>query len=206
MGKPLRKLLIVVFALVLIAIAGIVFAYRTIPTADTNLTHFDTIIVLGTPANPDGTPSPEQRERTLEAVREYKAGIAPTIIFTGGPAHNQFVEAHVMAMLAVAQGVPPTAVIEEGRAQNTVQNIFYSERIMTQQGWTSGEVVSSPSHLPRASLILGHFHLQWRTHPALWPPEYSFWRRAAHYAVEAEYCFKLRVFGFPNSRFLPQHA
>jgi hypothetical protein len=74
MVKPLRKLLTAVFALVLIAIAVVAFVYRTIPTRNTDLTHFDTIIVLGTPANPDGTPSPEQRERTLEGVREFKAG------------------------------------------------------------------------------------------------------------------------------------
>jgi uncharacterized SAM-binding protein YcdF (DUF218 family) len=205
MVKPVRKLL-KVFAIVLIAIVAAVYVYRTIPTQDTNLTHFDTIIVLGTPAEPDGTPSPEQRERTLEGVREYKAGVAPELIFTGAAAHNQFVEAHVMATLAIVQGVPPSAVIEEDQAQNTIQNIFYSERIMAQHGWTSAEVVSSPSHLPRTALILQHFPFNWRTHAAPWPPEYSLWQRAAHYAVEAEYCLRLRIFGFPPSRFLPRPA
>ena len=162
----LRKFLIVLILLVIAAMAGIAVVYRTIPTSDTNLRHFDTIIVLGTPANPDGTPSPEQRERTLEGVREFKAGIAPHLILTGGPAHNQFVEAHVMAALAVAQGVPPSAVIEEGHAQNTVQNIFYSSRIMAAHQWTSAEVISSPSHLPRTALVLQHFPIAWRTDPA----------------------------------------
>jgi uncharacterized SAM-binding protein YcdF (DUF218 family) len=204
--RTLRKLLIFVIALIIVAIAGVVFIYQSIPTADTSLTHFDTIIVLGTPANPDGTPSPEQRERTLEGVREYKAGVAPSLILTGGPAHNQFVEAHVMATFAESQGVPPTAIFEEDRAQNTVQNIFYSQRIMNEHGWSNAEVVSSPSHLPRTSLILEHFPLKWRTHAAPWPPEYSLWQRVAHYANEAEYCLKLRIFGFPKSRFLPQPA
>jgi len=206
MRKSIRKLLTAVFALVLIATVAAVFIYRTIPTQNTALTHFDTIIVLGTPANPDGTPSPEQRERTLEGVREFKAGIAPHLILTGGPAHNQFVEAHVMAVLAIAQGVPPGAVIEEGKAQNTIQNIFYSEHIMAQHDWTSAEVVSSPSHLPRTALILEHFPLQWSTHAAPWPSEYSLWQNAAHCAVEAEYCLRLRMFGFPRSRFLPHPA
>src|SRR5271154_2485755 len=190
MVRPLRKLLTIVLALVILAIAGAVLAYRSVPTHTTTLTHFDAIIVLGTPANPDGTPSPEQRERTLEGAREFKAGIAPHLILTGGPAHNQFVEAHVMAVLAIAQGVPPDAVIEEDNAQNTVQNIFYSEHIMAQHNWSSAEVVSSPSHLPRTALILEHYPLDWRTHPAPWPPEYSLWQRAAHYAVEAEYCLR----------------
>jgi uncharacterized SAM-binding protein YcdF (DUF218 family) len=202
----LRKLLTALVALVVLVIGGAVFVYRSIPTADTNLTHFDTIVVLGTPANSDGTPSPEQRERTLEGIREFKAGIAPHLIFTGAAAHNQFVEAHTMATLALAQGVPPGAIIEEGQAQNTVQNIYYSQRIMAAQGWTSAEVVSSLSHLPRTGLILQHYGIAWRTHAAPWPAEYTLWQRAAHFGLETEYCVKLKLFGFPTTRFLPSRA
>ncbi len=203
--RPLRKLLLILLALFAVTFIAATFVVKSIPTANTSLTHFDTIIVLGTPAKADGTPSPEQRERTLEGVREYKAGVAPTLIFTGGPAHNQFVEAHVMAMLALSKGVPPAAIIEEDHAQNTIQNIFYSRQIMSNSGWNSAEIVSSPSHLPRAALILEHYPIQWSTHAAPWPPEYTIWQRTAHYAVEAEYCLKLRLLGFPKSRFLP-HA
>jgi uncharacterized SAM-binding protein YcdF (DUF218 family) len=204
--RPLRKLLLIILVVLAVIVIIVTISYRTIPTSNAVLPQFDTIIVLGTPANPDGTPSPEQRERTLEGIREFKAGIAPHIIFTGGPAHNQFVEAHVMATLALAQGVPAGAIIEEGQAQNTIQNIFYSRRIMSNYGWNSAEVVSSPSHLPRAALILQYFPLQWRTHAAPWPPEYSTGVRAAHYVVEAEYCLRLRIFGFPKSRFLPRET
>jgi uncharacterized SAM-binding protein YcdF (DUF218 family) len=200
MGKPLRKLLTIAVAIILISIVAAAIVYRTIPSSNTASTHFDTIIVLGTPANPDGTPSPEQRERTLEGIREYKAGVAPTLIFTGGPAHNQYVEAHVMATLALAQGVPLISIIEEDRARNTIQNIFYSQRIMAEHNWNSAEVVSSPSHLPRTALILEHYTFSWRTHPAPWPSEYGLLQRAAHYSVEAEYCLKLRIFGFPATR------
>jgi uncharacterized SAM-binding protein YcdF (DUF218 family) len=199
----LRKPLAILLVVLVITIAATIVVYRTIPTHNTNLTHFDTIIVLGTPANLDGTPSPEQRERTLEGVREFKAGIAPHLILTGAPAHNQFVEAHVMATLALAQGVPPAAVIEEDQAQNTIQNIFYSERIMEAHQWTSAEVISSPSHLPRTALILEHFPLVWRTQAAPWPSEYASWQRAAHFCVEAQYCLKLKIFGFPKTHFLP---
>ena len=180
-----RKLLILVIILVIATFVGATINYRTIPTSNSILPQFDAIVVLGTPANPDGSPSPEQRERTLEGIREFKAGIAPHLIFTGAAAHNQFIEAHVMAMLALSQGVPPTAIIEEDHAQNTVQNIFYSRQIMSNSGWNSAEVVSSPSHLPRTALILEHYPIQWSTHAAPWPPEYSIWQRAVHYAVEA---------------------
>lgn len=202
--RRFRKLLVVLLALCAITIVGAPFIYRDIPTHNTDLTHFDTLIVLGTPAKADGSPSPEQRERTLEGVREFKAGVASHLIMTGGAAHNQFVEAHVMKQLAVAQGVPAEAITEEGQAQNTVQNIYYSEKIMAAQHWTSAEVISSPSHLPRAALILEHYSLFWRTRPAPWPQEYSEFRRALHYCVEAEYCLRLKIFGFPSTPFLPR--
>jgi uncharacterized SAM-binding protein YcdF (DUF218 family) len=198
-----RKILIVVVVLVVVGLCGAAVVYRAIPSGSTNRDHFDTLIVLGTPANADGTASPEQRERTLEGAREYKAGVAPAMIVTGGAAHNEFVEAHVMAELAEAQGVPASAVIEEGQALNTIQNIYYSEKIMAAHGWGSAEVISSASHLPRTGLILGHYTFAWRTHAAPWPVEYGWWQRAARFAVEAEYCLKLRMFGFPASRFLP---
>jgi uncharacterized SAM-binding protein YcdF (DUF218 family) len=202
----LRKLLTIVVVVFLVAIVATVGIYRAIPSDNTSQTHFDAIIVLGYPGKLDGTPSPEQRERTLEAVREFRSGVAPHIILSGGAAHNQFAEAHEMAALAIAQGVPPTAIIEEGQARDTIQNIFYSERIMASNHWTSAEVVSSPSHLPRTSLILSHYHFLWRTRPSSWPPEYTFWQRAAHFFVEAEYCLKLRAFGFPPSSFLPNSS
>ena len=186
-------------------------SFITLPTQNTAATHFDTIIVLGNPARPDGTPSPEQRERVLEGVREYRAGIAPRLILTGGAAHNQFVEAHVMAQFAESQGVPASALIEEGQAQNTIQNIYFSAQIMHSHGWSSAEVVSSPSHLGRAAMILTAFDrrqpalaLNWRTHPARWPPEYSFLDKAALFALESSRCLYLRVFSFPSSRFLPR--
>src|ERR1700746_799881 len=115
--RPLRKLLIILFVFLAVTLAAGAFVVDSIPTTNTNLTHFDTIIVLGTPANPDGSPSPEQRERTLEGIREFRAGGAPRLIFTGAAAHNQFVEAHTMATLAEAEGVPPDAIIEEDQAQ-----------------------------------------------------------------------------------------
>jgi uncharacterized SAM-binding protein YcdF (DUF218 family) len=204
--QSLRKILIVVLAMVLLVIISAACVYRRIPNHNTDLTHFDTLIVLGNPAGADGTPSPEQQERTLEGVREYKEGVAPHLIFTGGAAHNRFVEAEVMKTLAVEQGVPASDITVEDQAQNTIQNIYYSEQIMEAHHWKSAEVISSPSHLPRAGLILAHYSFAWRTSAAPWPAEYSTLEKMLHFAVEAEYCLRLRIFGFPASRFLPHPA
>ncbi|MEO8735477.1 MAG: YdcF family protein, partial [Edaphobacter sp.] len=197
----------IILAIALLA-AGI---YLTIPTRNTAATHFDTLIVLGYPANADGTPSPEQRERVLEGVREYKAGVAPYIIMTGTAAHNQYIEADVMAQLARSQSVPASAILEDTQAQNTIQNIYYSARIMHQYGLNSAEIISSPSHLPRAALIVNTFNvdqpslsINWRTHAAPWPAEYSLARELILYIGEARNCLILRFNGFPSSRFLPR--
>jgi uncharacterized SAM-binding protein YcdF (DUF218 family) len=166
--------------------------------------------VLGAPSNADGTVSPDERERVLEAVREYKSGIASAVIMTGGPAHNRFVEAHVMANFAVSQGIPPSAITEERQALNTIQNVFYSAEIMRSHQWRSAEVISSSAHLGRAAMILQKFArshpglaFDWRTHPALWPSEYSIVRVAFTDSLEATRCLQIRLFGFPRSRFLP---
>ena len=126
------------------------------------------------------------------------------MIMTGGAAHNQFVEAHTMVELARAEGVPRDALIEEGQAQNTIQNVFYSEALMREHGWGSAEVVSSPSHLPRAALILGHYTFAWRTHAAMWPRHFSETHIFLSYLAEALYCSKLRLIGFRSSPFLPR--
>jgi uncharacterized SAM-binding protein YcdF (DUF218 family) len=187
---------------------GLVLAnYEAIPTANTTLTHFDTLIVLGTPCLTNGTSSPEQRQRVLEGVREFRAGVAAHIIVTGGAAHNSFVEADCMKHLALKEGVPGDAVIEEKQAQDTIQNIWFSKQIMDEHGWRSAEVISSPSHLPRAALILEHYKgkdaFAWKTHPSQWPEEYTSQQITQHYAGEMKGCWRLTHQGFPHNRWLP---
>jgi uncharacterized SAM-binding protein YcdF (DUF218 family) len=189
--------------LVILSLFAFLATYETVPTRNCDLNHFDTILVLGYPTLLNGQPSPEQRERVAEGVREFKAGRAEHMIFSGGTSENQFVEGQVMAKLAVDQGVPPSAIVVEGQAQNTIQNIYFSDRIMEQKGWTSVEVVSSPSHLPRAALILEHYHFQWKEHASQWPLEYDWRRLGTVYAGEiVETCVR-RWRGFPPSSFLP---
>lgn len=164
----------------LIAAAGLLiviglFAWATIarrmaPMSNTNLTHFDAIIVLGSPADADGNPTPIQFARVTEAVHEYERGVAPRLILTGGSTRFGYVEADVMARTAQAQGIPESAIFVEDRAQDTIQNACYSDRIMQQHGWHSAEVVSSDFHLPRAAMIFSQLPMEWRMHaaPPIW--------------------------------------
>jgi uncharacterized SAM-binding protein YcdF (DUF218 family) len=153
---------------VLALFAWAAVARQLAPTSNTSLTHFDAIIVLGAPADTDGNPSPVQLARVTEAVHEYERGVAPRIIVSGGIDRNRPVEAQVMARTAKAQGIPASAVFEEGKARDTIENGCYSVGIMQSHGWHSAEVVSSANHLPRVGLIFSELPVEWRTHAA--PP------------------------------------
>jgi uncharacterized SAM-binding protein YcdF (DUF218 family) len=169
-----------VFASLLIALMIWAITARALtPKANSNRQSFDAIVVLGTPADSDGNPTPELLDRITEGVREYERGVAPRLIVSGAAAHNRFVEAEVMARVAQAQGVPASVIIQEPKAIDTIQNVCYSSRILQSHGWHSVEVVSAASHLPRTAMIFSNLSgskLQWRMHAApdnLTPGYYS---------------------------------
>jgi uncharacterized SAM-binding protein YcdF (DUF218 family) len=167
LARPIRFIAIpIAVVAALLALTGI--ARYLAPVSNTSSTHFDAIIVLGFPANKYGNPTPEQLARVTEGVNEFKLGIAPRLILTGGAARNNFVEARVMARSAEAQGVPKSAIFVEPNSLDTIQNACYAVRIMKAHGWRSAEIVSSARQLPRAALILGRLNIDWRTHVA--PP------------------------------------
>lgn len=203
--RKARWILPVLLLLCLAYPAIVLGFYFLAPQENADLAHFDTLIVLGCPTDAAGHPTPEQRARVMEGVREFQRNVSRHIIMTGGPAHNRFVEAHAMALLAEQEGIPPEAVIEEGQAHDTIQNIYYSDKIMQGKHWHTAEVISSPYHLPRTALILEHYpDLRWHTHAAAWPSGYSLRKRFWLDWREASGYLRLRVHGFRKSRFLPQ--
>jgi uncharacterized SAM-binding protein YcdF (DUF218 family) len=202
--RTLKLLTAALLALALFVVAGAAVAYATIPLGNTRRPTFDVIIVLGYPTNPDGGPSPVERARVMEGIREYRRGKAPALIMTGGAAHNEHIEADAMADFAIAQGVPAGAILREERAQNTIQNAWYSVRIMQARQWKSAEVVSSESHLPRASLIFARFPIEYAMHGAPNPPETSWLYDCGAFVYEARSTARIRLFGFTANSWLPQ--
>ena len=118
---------------------------------ETPLPHYDAAIVLGCPAQPDGTPSLCQRCRVKSAVRQYRRGNIGRLIFSGGAAHSPDVEADVMAALAVRRGVPADRVVRERRALTTWQNIRFSLKLLGARDTVL--MISTADHLPRARRI-----------------------------------------------------
>jgi uncharacterized SAM-binding protein YcdF (DUF218 family) len=164
---------------VLVAWAALARAFA--PQGNTQAARFDALIVLGSPSDAEGNPTPAQLSRVTEAVREYERGVATHLILTGGTIRHGFVEAEVMARTAEAQGVPASSIVVEPQALDTIQNACYSTRIMKAHGWRSAEVITNPSHLPRAGLIFSREPIEWRLHaaPSLEPAIPSTVRSAA---------------------------
>jgi len=172
---------LILTALILLLLLWSDVARRLVPLGNTKRTQFDAIIVLGTPADSDGNPTPDMLDRITEGVREYEHGVAPRLIVTGAAAHNRFVEAEVMARVAQSQGVPASVIFQEPQALDTIQNACYSAHILRANGWHSAEVISSAAHLPRAALIFSRLFgesatgtIEWRMHaaPANFAPAY----------------------------------
>lgn len=187
------------------ALASIAIVYFSIPMSDTSESHFDVILVLGTPVRADGSISALARSRVLEALRQYRAHVAPRLLLSGGATHKQFVEAEGMARFAESQGAPASAIFLEGQSLNTVQNAYYSYRIMQAHGWQSALIVSNASHLRRASLIFRYYPIAWQMQAAPWPREASTRLRLWMWSAETVYTSYLRIFGFPGStRYLPR--
>jgi uncharacterized SAM-binding protein YcdF (DUF218 family) len=180
------------------AIACVAIMYFSIPMSDTQQTQFDVILILGNPANDDGSIAPLAQSRVLEGIRQFRAGVAPRLLLTGGAVKNQFVEAEVMRQFALSQGVPASAIFTEDQSRNTLQNALFSYKIMQAHDWTSARVVSSPSHLRRASLIFKHYPLAWQMHAAPYPPDYPLWKVIYVWVSEAGYTSYVRLFGFPH--------
>ena len=153
-------------AIVVVLVAWAALARVFAPLGNTQATRFDALVVLGSPADAEGNPTPVQLSRVTEAVHEYERGVATNLILTGGTIRGGHVEAEVMARTAEAQGVPTSSIVIEPQALDTIQNACYSARIMKAHGWRSAEVISSPSHLARASLIFSRLPIDWRIHPA----------------------------------------
>jgi uncharacterized SAM-binding protein YcdF (DUF218 family) len=200
-----RTKLLRIFGIMLAtAIACIAVLYFSIPMADTQQNKFDVILVLGNPATNNGSIAPIAQSRIMEGIRQYRAGVAPRIMMTGGAVRNQFVESQVMMQYAHSQGVPASALFTEEDSLNTIQNAYYSYRIMQAEGWTSALIVTSPTHVRRASLIFQHYPLAWKMDEAPWPPDYPLWREAWFWISETGYTAYGRIFGFPNAhQYLP---
>ena len=127
--------------------------YGVQPMAGPCAVPHDAIELLGCPSNTDGTPSTCQTARADLAVGLWDAGYASNFIVSGAATHNQWVEADALAQLLEQRGVQAKQIFRDLRAMHTDENLYYSDKIMEAQGWSSAIVVSEePGQLIETAL------------------------------------------------------
>ena len=185
--------LIVIFFLT-INLIPIIFV--EVPLKNIGNQKFDVIIVLGYPATEDGKPSSMMKQRVIKGAELFKERHAENVIFTGGAAHNKYLEAAVMAKLANSMGVPDSRIVQETKAQNTYQNAFYSVKLMQQKNWRSAIVVTSPNHVKRASYLFSRYPIDYAVVSSGYPENMSLLEQVVFNQAEKYKLTRLILFGY----------
>ncbi len=111
----------------------------------------DVAVVLSGGLHRDGSLDAPSLERTIAAARLYHQGLAPRVLFTGGPCCGQSASAR-MARLAAELGVQNGAIFLEEDSTRTYDSAVNSAALLRRNGWRSVILVTSPLHMPRARL------------------------------------------------------
>ena len=139
---------------------------------------YEAIVVLGggiAPASPPHTIEPELTEgsdRIWQAARLYRAGAAPKIIVSGGSFVEQqggpaTTEAEAMRRFLLDLGVPNDAIVSEGKALNTIENIA-NVRDIVKGGRVA--IITSAYHVPRAAKLASKGGLDFAMFGVDWSP------------------------------------
>ncbi len=112
----------------------------------------DVIVVFGAKANADGTPSEALDDRVRTALALYQEHRAPLLIFSGGPGAGTLSEPQVMRHLALAAGVPASAIVLDEQGLNTDATVDNTVALFPERGIKTVLAVSHDYHLPRIKL------------------------------------------------------
>ncbi len=173
--KRVRGVVLALFALLIAGVLTPIALYAEVRRGERGSVTgtADAIVVLGAAILPNGTPTQAVRGRVRKAVELYRAGYAPVIVMTGGVGASGYSEAATMQALAVAQGVPESAVVIEGAATRTLESAEYVaalSREVRQAGqggnWRRVIVVSDPFHLARSGRLFAAAGFDVQTAPA----------------------------------------
>lgn len=120
----------------------------------------DAIVVFGARTYADGRPSDALRDRVLTGIELYHAGLAPQLIFSGGPGDGAIHETDTMRTLALQRGVPDAAIIIDRDGLNTRATI---DNLPPDRAYLA---VSHFYHLPRIKMAAQQSRLRLYTVPA----------------------------------------
>jgi len=125
----------------------------------------DAIVVLGA-AQYVGRPSPVLRARLDHAIRLWRQGLAPRIIFTGGQGDGDTTsEAAVSRRYALRRGVPDSVILVEERGRTTSESMRAVAALANAWGVRRVILVSDPFHMMRLGILARRLSLVPYTSP-----------------------------------------
>jgi uncharacterized SAM-binding protein YcdF (DUF218 family) len=126
----------------------------------------DAIVVFGARTYADGRPSPALADRVITACELYHAGVAPRLIFSGGPGDGPTDEPHAMRNLAISLDVPASAITLDPNGLNTAATVRNTVPLLADWSVHRVVAVSHFYHLPRVKLSYEQAGLDVYTVPA----------------------------------------
>ena len=112
----------------------------------------DAIVVFGARTYADGTPSMALADRTRTAVDLYRQGLAPALVFSGGPGDGATSEPSAMRTMALAMGVPASAITLDEGGRTTALTVGDTVPLFARRRYRTVLAVSHFYHLPRVKL------------------------------------------------------
>lgn len=120
----------------------------------------DVAVVLGNHVTAAGELSRRLQLRLDRAVTLHAAGLAPTVIVSGGQDPGSPHEAEVMKRYLVARGIPEDRVIEDRGGVNTHATARFVAAWLRARGLRSAIAVSQYYHVTRSKLALRRFGVE----------------------------------------------
>jgi len=157
LAAAVRRLIVTVLAVV--GAAAVVVActplanllFITLDRVSSRPAPADAIVVLAGGRYGDGTLNGAALERTVTAVILYRRGLAPRLLFSGGPCCGRSTSA-LMGALARDLGVPGEAIRLEEQSHRTYDAAVRVAGVARAEGWRSVILVTSAVHMLRARL------------------------------------------------------
>lgn len=112
----------------------------------------DVIVIFGARAYADGRLSPALEDRVRTGCDLYRAGLAPYILMTGGPADGDMHEVDAMRARAIQLGVPSEAILLDREGLNTDASVKDTAPVFIARNMHRILAVSHFYHLPRIKM------------------------------------------------------
>ncbi len=106
-------------------------------------TSYDMIAVPGVPFYETGWDS-TMKARVYWSKYLYDKGIAKNIMYSGSSVSSPYYEGEIMAMYAVAIGIPKEHVFTEIKAEHSTENLYYVYHKAKKLGFTSIALATDP--------------------------------------------------------------